>query len=97
MPDCLSEHLAYTPDVLDPEALSVLQPERDPAGEGSRRLNRRRLRRHRPVVLHRDRPAPSSWRTCLVYRDDNHITATYANWLTPAIGAQLEVATDGVF
>jgi peptidoglycan/LPS O-acetylase OafA/YrhL len=33
----------------------------------------------------------------LVYRDDNHITATYANWLTPAIGAQLEVATDGVF
>jgi hypothetical protein len=33
----------------------------------------------------------------LVYRDDNHITATYANWLTPAIGARLEVATGGVF
>jgi hypothetical protein len=33
----------------------------------------------------------------LVYRDDNHITATYANWLTPAVGAQLEVATGGVF
>jgi peptidoglycan/LPS O-acetylase OafA/YrhL len=31
----------------------------------------------------------------LVYRDDNHITATYADWLTPVIGAHLEVATDG--
>ena len=33
----------------------------------------------------------------LVYRDDNHITASYADWLTPAVGARLEVATDGVF
>ena len=33
----------------------------------------------------------------LVYRDDNHITATYANWLTPAIGDHLEAATDGAF
>jgi hypothetical protein len=33
----------------------------------------------------------------LVYRDDNHITASYADWLTPAVGAQLEVATGGVF
>jgi hypothetical protein len=33
----------------------------------------------------------------LVYRDDNHITASYANWLTPAVGARLEVATGGVF
>ncbi len=33
----------------------------------------------------------------LVYRDDNHITATYANWLTPVIGAHLDAATDGVF
>jgi hypothetical protein len=33
----------------------------------------------------------------LVYRDDNHITATYANWLTPVIGANLAVATDGAF
>ncbi|HLN17855.1 MAG TPA: acyltransferase family protein [Acidimicrobiales bacterium] len=32
----------------------------------------------------------------LVYRDDNHITATYANWLTPAIAAQLKLATRGV-
>ena len=59
------------------------------------------------------RPAPATWTrtrgsasrsTCtvivgnlLVYRDDNHITATYANWLTPAIGAQLESLTDGAF
>ena len=33
----------------------------------------------------------------LVYRDDNHITATYANWLTPVIGAHLNAATDGAF
>jgi peptidoglycan/LPS O-acetylase OafA/YrhL len=32
----------------------------------------------------------------LVYRDDNHITATYASWLTPVIGADLEVETDGL-
>ncbi len=31
----------------------------------------------------------------LVYRDDNHITASYAEWLTPAIGARLAVVTDG--
>jgi peptidoglycan/LPS O-acetylase OafA/YrhL len=33
----------------------------------------------------------------LVYRDDNHITDTYASWLTPVIGADLEVETDGLF
>ena len=33
----------------------------------------------------------------LVYRDDNHITATYALWLTPVIGADLEEQTDGLF
>jgi SGNH domain (fused to AT3 domains) len=33
----------------------------------------------------------------LVYRDDNHITASYADWLTPAIGAQLGIASDGLF
>ncbi len=33
----------------------------------------------------------------LVYRDDNHITATYARWLTPVIGADLEEETDGLF
>ncbi|MGH9082766.1 MAG: acyltransferase family protein [Acidimicrobiales bacterium] len=29
----------------------------------------------------------------VVYRDDNHITATYATWLTPVIEADLAVAT----
>jgi hypothetical protein len=33
----------------------------------------------------------------LVYRDDNHITATYASWLTPVIGADLEEQTEGLF
>ena len=52
VPQCLSENLSNTPILCDPEALSVLQPERDPAGEGCRSLDRRRLRGHRPVVLH---------------------------------------------
>lgn len=30
----------------------------------------------------------------VVYRDDNHITATYATWLTPAVTASLAAATD---
>jgi len=33
----------------------------------------------------------------LVYRDNNHITDTYASWLTPVIGADLEVVTEGLF
>ena len=33
----------------------------------------------------------------LVYRDDNHITDTYASWLTPVIGADLEEETNGLF
>jgi peptidoglycan/LPS O-acetylase OafA/YrhL len=33
----------------------------------------------------------------LVYRDNNHITDTYASWLTPVIGADLEVETNGLF
>jgi peptidoglycan/LPS O-acetylase OafA/YrhL len=33
----------------------------------------------------------------LVYRDDNHLTDTYASWLTPVIGADLEQQTGGVF
>jgi peptidoglycan/LPS O-acetylase OafA/YrhL len=33
----------------------------------------------------------------LVYRDDNHISASYASWLTPAIGARLAVVTGGEF
>jgi peptidoglycan/LPS O-acetylase OafA/YrhL len=41
-------------------------------------------------------------KTCLTlignivaYRDDNHITATYASWLTPAVAAVLDLETDG--
>ena len=33
----------------------------------------------------------------LVYRDDNHITDTYARWLAPVLGADLEEETDGLF
>ena len=54
VPDCLSQHLAYTPDCCDSQALSLLQSQWDYARKGSGRINRRRLRRHRLVVLHRD-------------------------------------------
>jgi SGNH domain (fused to AT3 domains) len=33
----------------------------------------------------------------LVYRDDNHVTDTCASWLTPVIGADLDVATGSLF
>ena len=32
----------------------------------------------------------------LVYRDDNHVTSTYAKWLTPVIEADLALATGGI-
>jgi peptidoglycan/LPS O-acetylase OafA/YrhL len=33
----------------------------------------------------------------LVYRDDNHITVPFAQWLAPVLGAQLMVTTHGMF
>ncbi len=33
----------------------------------------------------------------VAYRDDNHISATYASYLTPALGAQLALDTHGSF
>ena len=97
VPDCLSVHLGGHAGLLDPQALPVLQPRRD-----------RARRRPWPPSTGAGYVDTDPWfciaTTCtvivgnmLVYRDDNHITATYANWLTPAVGARLEIATGGVF
>ncbi|HEY1652222.1 MAG TPA: acyltransferase family protein [Acidimicrobiales bacterium] len=95
-PDCLSQHLDDTPACSIPKRYPFYNPSGIPqekavaaaAGAG---------------YVDTD-PWFCIATTCtvivgnmLVYRDDNHITATYASWLTPVIGAHLEVATDGAF
>lgn len=96
VPDCLSQHLDDTPTCSIPKHYPFYNPSGIPqekavaAATGAGYVD------------------TDPWfcisSTCtvivgnmLVYRDDNHITATYANWLTPVIGAHLEVATDGAF
>ena len=96
VPDCLSEHLAFTPDCSIPKHYpfynpsGITQEKAVAASTGAGYVD------------------TDSWfctatnctvvvANILVYRDDNHITATYANWLTPVIGAHLAAATDGAF
>ena len=96
VPDCLSEHLAFTPDCSIPRHYpfynpsGITQEKAVAASTGAGYVD------------------TDSWfctatnctvvvANILVYRDDNHITATYANWLTPVIGAHLAAATDGAF
>jgi hypothetical protein len=95
-PDCLSQHLTFTPDCDIPKHYPFYNPEGIPqeqavaASTGAGYVD------------------TDPWfcisNTCtvimgnmLVYRDDNHITATFANWLTPVIAANMVVATDGAF
>jgi peptidoglycan/LPS O-acetylase OafA/YrhL len=96
VPDCLSQHLDDTPTCSIPKHYPFYNPSGIPqekavaAATGAGYVD------------------TDPWfciaSTCtvivgnmLVYRDDNHITATYASWLTPVIGAHLEAATDGAF
>jgi peptidoglycan/LPS O-acetylase OafA/YrhL len=95
-PDCLSEHLTFTPDCDIPKHYPFYNPEGIPqeqavvASTGAGYID------------------TDPWfcisNTCtvimgsmLVYRDDNHITATFASWLTPVVAANMLVATDGAF
>jgi peptidoglycan/LPS O-acetylase OafA/YrhL len=95
-PDCLSQHLTFTPDCDIPKHYPFYNPEGIPqeqavaASTGAGYID------------------TDPWfcisNTCtvimgnmLVYRDDNHITATFANWLTPVVAANMLVATDGAF
>jgi len=96
VPDCLSQHLGDTPPCSIPKhvafynASGILQEKAVAASTGAGYVD------------------TDPWfciaTTCtvivgnmLVYRDDNHITATYANWLAPVIGAHMTVVTHGAF
>jgi peptidoglycan/LPS O-acetylase OafA/YrhL len=96
VPDCLSAHLADATACTMPAQYpyynpsGVAQEEAVATATGSGYVN--------------TRPWFCYGNTCavivdnnLVYRDDNHITATYASWLTPVIGADLEEQTNGLF
>jgi hypothetical protein len=96
VPDCLSQNLANTPVCSIPKHY----PFHNPGGIA-----------HEKAVASSAGAGcvdtdPWFWlaTTCtvivgnmLVFRDDNHLTATYASWLTPVIGAELAAATDGAF
>jgi peptidoglycan/LPS O-acetylase OafA/YrhL len=96
VPDCLSEHLTKPGACLVPETYPFFNP----SGVGQEKS----VTAAAGATYIETTPWFCSDNTCavivnniLVYRDDNHITATYASWLTPVIGADLEVATNGLF
>ena len=96
VPDCLSQHLS------DAEACAV--PKHYPYYNPSGIPQEQAVAASTGAGYVDTDPWFCSPSTCavmvgnqLVYRDDNHVSASYANWLTPAIGARLAVATDGVF
>ena len=95
-PDCLSQHLTFTPDCDIPKHYPFYNPEGIPqeqavaASTGAGYVD------------------TDPWfcisNTCtvimgnmLVYRDDNHITANFATWLTPVVAAHMVVASDAAF
>jgi hypothetical protein len=96
VPDCLSQHLDDTPPCSIPRRYPFYNPSGIP--------QERALATSTGAGYIDTDPWFCISTTCtvivanmLVYRDDNHITATYAKWLTPVIGAQMEVATDGAW
>jgi peptidoglycan/LPS O-acetylase OafA/YrhL len=96
VPDCLSEHLTDAVACTLPKQYPYYNPsgvgqeEAVAAAAGAGYINTQ------PWFCY-DLTCAVIVDNLLVYRDDNHITATYASWLTPVIGADLEEATDGVF
>jgi peptidoglycan/LPS O-acetylase OafA/YrhL len=96
VPDCLSQHLDDTPPCSIPRRYPFYNPSGIPQEKA--------LAASAGAGYVDTDPWFCISTTCtvivgnmLVYRDDNHITATYASWLTPVIGAHLAVATDGAF
>jgi peptidoglycan/LPS O-acetylase OafA/YrhL len=96
VPDCLSQHLDDTPPCSIPRHYPFYNPSGIPQEKA--------LAASTGAGYIDTDPWFCISTTCtvivgnmLVYRDDNHISATYAHWLTPVIGAHMEVATDGAF
>ena len=96
VPDCLSAHLTDAVACTMPKQYPYYNPsgvgqeEAVAAAAGAGYLNTQ------PWFCY-DLTCAVIVNNMLVYRDDNHITATYASWLTPVIGADLEVETGGLF
>jgi peptidoglycan/LPS O-acetylase OafA/YrhL len=96
VPDCLSAHLTDAVACTMPKQYPYYNPsgvgqeEAVAAAAGASYINTQ------PWFCY-DLTCAVIVNNILVYRDDNHITATYASWLTPVIGADLEEATDGLF
>ena len=96
VPDCLSQHLDDTPACAIPKHYPFYNPGGIPQEEA--------VAASTGAGYVDTDPWFCIASTCsvivgnvLIYRDDNHITATYANWLTPVIGAHLDAATGGAF
>lgn len=95
VPDCLSAHLSAATRCLVPEALPASNPigiyaeAQAVTAAGAAYIDTR------PWFCWAGL-CDAMVENMLVYRDDNHITSTYANWLTPAVQAQLALATGGV-
>ena len=93
IPDCLAAHVDSTARCLIPET--------PPAVNASRINTEEQAVTSAGAAYVDTRPWFCASGVCdtmvenmLVYRDDNHITATYAKWLTPVVQADLALSTD---
>ena len=96
VPDCLSEHLTDAVACTMPKQYPYYNPSGVGQEEGVAAAAGAGYINTQPWFCY-DLTCAVIVDNLLVYRDDNHITATYASWLTPVIGADLEEATDGLF
>lgn len=87
VPNCLAAHLTDVPACTTPRRVAV-----NAAGMAAeRRAVLRAGGRYLdvPAWVCTPRTCPVVVRNLLVYRDDNHLTTTYAGWLTPLLGLAL--------
>jgi hypothetical protein len=96
VPDCLSAHLTEAATCTMPAQYPYYNPSGVGQEEGVAAATGSGYIDTRPWFCFENTCAVIVGNN-LVYRDDNHITATYASWLTPVIGADLEEQTDGLF
>ena len=85
MPDCLSQNLTYTPTCSIPKNYPFYNPGGIPQEQQAAASTGAGYVDTDPWFCISS-TCTSIVGNILVYRDDNHITATYASWLTPAVG-----------
>jgi peptidoglycan/LPS O-acetylase OafA/YrhL len=93
VPSCLSEHLGDAGACATPRAQAVDASGRDrerrvAEGAGARYVGVARW-------LCSPTTCPAVVGNLLVYRDDNHLTTRFVEWLTPVIAAETDAATAG--